>query len=246
MQKLKNLIKILISLAILASTPVVMDHARDVYLAEVVAKKANPVKIYNGTRTIGSSFQIKYKGKRVTVTNNHVCQVAVNIAKAANSVKKEVHVNGVAVTIKYSEKIQPEEVYLTIGNLKRKILYISKVHDICFLEPMGNKYFRLANDVHRGERVTIIGHPRGMEQSMSDGRMVGSGSSSFPWLPEAGVVRYYRSTALAYPGNSGSPVVNRYGNVVGILFAGVSTDYANINFVVPLEALQSELESFLD
>lgn len=208
-------------LTLIFSSPIVMDHARDIYLAEVVAKKAHPVKVQG--RTIGSSWQVKYKGKRVTITNNHVCSVV----KRFNKDKKV------------------EGKYLTIGSLKRKILLNSPSHDICILEPMGNKYFSLASDIHIGEKVTIIGHPRGMDQSLSDGRIIGVGYGEMPWLPKAGVISFLKSTALSYPGNSGSPVVNRYGNVVGILFAGYPTDYVNINMIVPLDAIQSVLESYV-
>jgi S1-C subfamily serine protease len=128
--------------------------------------------------------------------------------------------------------------------MKRKILYVSEAHDICFLEPMGSKSFTLASNVHCGEQVTIIGHPRGIEQSLSDGRIVGERITSLPWLDKAGPIKVYLSTAISYPGNSGSPVVNRYGNVVGILFAGLSLDYLNVNLVVPVEYIVSELESF--
>ena len=55
--------------------------------------------------------------------------------------------------------------------------------------------------------------------------------------------RSYSTTAVAYPGNSGSPVVNRYGNVIGVLFAG-SSQQERDNYVVPLAELKRVLNKF--
>lgn len=261
---MKKLLSSLLLCAMFMASPLIMDHAKDIYLEEIVSKKAMPVS-HNITRTFGSSFQVKYKGKRLTVTNNHVCSVVEEIQRRQKSkdyakAMKDLDKSGIKrenYNLYRSIKGLLQMIYkvdhafpilgqsLKIGNLNRKILYNSPNHDICFLEPVGDKYFSLASYVHRGEAVTIIGHPRGMAQSISDGRIVGEGVRSFPWLPDAGRVKFLRSTALSYPGNSGSPVVNRYGNVVGILFMGWSADYVNINGIVPLDALKSELESFL-
>lgn len=41
-----------------------------------------------------------------------------------------------------------------------------------------------------------------------------------------------RTSMVVYPGNSGSPVVNMWGNVVGVLFA--SSDRNNYGYIVPL------------
>ena len=55
--------------------------------------------------------------------------------------------------------------------------------------------------------------------------------------------RSYSTTAVSYPGNSGSPVVNKYGNVIGVLFAG-SNEQERDNYVVPLAELKRVLNKF--
>ena len=255
---MKKLISGVLLAALFLASPIVMDHARDIYLQEVVSPKAMPVSI-NGS-IIASSFQLEWKGKRVTVTNNHVCSVIKRFEqrkaeqetakriKAIKSLKLPKDIEAILIAV--AQKVLDSTEYtivgktLRIGNINRKILYNSPNHDICFLEPVGNKAFNLASSVHRGERITIIGHPRGVPQSMTDGRIVGEAYYTFPWIQQAGRVRYLRSTAITYPGNSGSPVVNRYGNVVGILFAGRSLNSLNVNCVVPLEYVESELMAY--
>jgi len=254
----KKILTTLVVVCAIYSAPVLMDHARDIYLTEVVSKKAHPVKIPE-TKTVGSSWQVKFQGMRLTVTNNHVCNVVQSVQrrKDRQEAQYKYYVDLVSMPVEKAKKRLAQRLdqirkkqyqvvgqSLKIGNLNRKILYMSDNHDLCFLEPVGNASFSLASGVHRGERITIIGHPRGMSQSISDGRIVGEGSNSLNLLPKAGVVKYLLSTAIAYPGVSGSPAVNRYGNVVGVLFAGFPIAHANINFIVPLQVIHSELLAY--
>ena len=233
MQNLKKLISSLCIVALFLGSPILMDHVKDIYISEVVAKKANPVK-YKG-RVFGSSFQLKYKNTVLTVTNYHVCDVMRRIMFDRDVVSGK--------EPKFKEEYDVVGQVLTIGEYKRTILYESKTHDICFLTPTGGSSFDLASRVDRGERVTIIGHPRGQAQSISDGRIVGEETNKHPSMGIT--VRSLKSTALSYPGNSGSPVVNRYGNVVGILYAGYPSDYTNVNYVVPLEFIKADFEQYL-
>jgi hypothetical protein len=262
-------------MGVLAATPITMHEFKEYYLHNHVTKAANPVKINFGgyARTIGSSFQIKFKGKRFTITNNHVCSVMKRVKNARNNPiarKLEDHLAGLNLIMKGLTKDNPlyiriskiredvtkriEELAedvdiigesMVIGDMNRKITYLSENHDICILEPLGGKYLRLASGYNIGESVMIIGHPRGLQQSISDGRLVNETFENFPWLPKAGRVKALLSTAVSYPGNSGSPVVNKFGNVVGILFAGYNLNFVNLNIVVPLDALRAELEVFV-
>jgi V8-like Glu-specific endopeptidase len=258
LKSLKKLINLLILGCLIFGSPIIMDHARDIYMNEVVRRKANPVS-YRG-KVFGSSFQLEYKGTTLTVTNHHVCDVIQDIKRQALLDSLDAHltllflkgvppasINDIYVREKnriMSMKFKVVGEYLNVGEFQRKILFMSRSHDICFLQPTGGMSFNLAMRVDNGERVSIVGHPRGRSQSVSDGRITGSKYFSPPWL-KTGMVRSLTTTALSYPGNSGSPVVNRYGNVVGILFAVTSVDYINVNSAVPLEYIRADFEQYL-
>jgi V8-like Glu-specific endopeptidase len=53
----------------------------------------------------------------------------------------------------------------------------------------------------------------------------------------------YATTATTYPGNSGSPVVNKYGNIIGVLFAGSSKEEKD-NYLVPVSEVKRVLSKF--
>lgn len=266
---IKTILKGTAILGVLALTPISMHEFKEFYLQNYITKAANPVKVvtFSGPSTIGSSFQLKYKGKRVTVTNNHVCSVAkdykaarifpeakailmeierIRNAKISSIFNKEL-VGWLLEELKrYTENISVVGESLRIGDVNREIVYLSDTHDICFLKPLDKKYLKLASGYNFGESIMIIGHPRGMKQSITDGRLVNKMEQEFKWLKNAGKINALLSTAISYPGNSGSPVVNKFGNVVGILFAGYSLNFVNLNIVVPLEDLERELKTYLN
>ncbi len=50
------------------------------------------------------------------------------------------------------------------------------------------------------------------------------------------------TTLGIYPGNSGSPVVNKYGNLVGVVFAG--NNQTNYGYVIPLKQVREFLSIY--
>lgn len=55
-------------------------------------------------------------------------------------------------------------------------------------------------------------------------------------------IRAGRTTAISYPGNSGSPVLNAYGHVVGVLFAG--DERTHWGYIVPLDDVEEFLSAY--
>lgn len=76
-----------------------------------------------------------------------------------------------------------------------------------------------------GESVVVIGSPLGLEQTITDG--IVSAVRDVPGYPTM-----LQITAPVSPGSSGSPVVNRSGEVVGLV-ASIIQEGQNLNFAVP-------------
>ncbi len=88
-----------------------------------------------------------------------------------------------------------------------------------------------ANDVSLGEEIYVVGTPLDERLDFSISRGI---ISARRILDER---NYYQTDAAVNPGNSGGPVFNRSGNVIGITVAGLFTrDGAsrNINYVIPI------------
>jgi S1-C subfamily serine protease len=193
----------------------------------------------------GTGFAIKAaSGENFIVTNKHVCAAAVN---------------GWMI-IKQDES----------EGIFKRIVYKDSKHDLCLLQ--GDKRFSplsLGSEPKKGTFNFIVGHPGLRQLTISQGEFIGN--KKIQMLEEVetrrdcrGIVQElndfqrimygiefvcirsyntYATTAVAYPGNSGSPVVNKYGNVIGVLFAG-STQEERDNFIVPLSELVRVLNKF--
>jgi S1-C subfamily serine protease len=89
------------------------------------------------------------------------------------------------------------------------------------------------------DEIVLVGYPRGIGKTIRYGHIITKKSWIAPWIGNFPIDTYQISTP-AYPGNSGSPLVNKRGEVVGVLFAG-HPYYPLEPFMVPLEAIQSFL-----
>ena len=131
-------------------------------------------------------------------------------------------------------------VTLESGEVYRRAYVISAdpSRDIAVLRIEGAElpYLALANsnDVRVGERVLLIGAPRGLDFTISDGLVsavrIVNGS------------RVIQTTAAASGGSSGGPLVNASGEVIGIMtFSRI--DGQNLNFAVPINYAKGMLST---
>lgn len=175
------------------------------------------VQIYglDGTGT-GSHVELE-DGSVVILTNKHICEM-----KGPLKVKAE-----------------GSSFYVT-----RKIIKISKEHDLCAIEALdGRKGIKLGSDPVFGDELYTLGHPRGDALNVSKGEYFDNkviqmgvevqedGTCLEGTLTEQasffGTITYCLVTmntiqfsSPTYQGNSGSPVINKYGNLVSVVFAG--------------------------
>lgn len=194
----------------------------------------------------GTGFAIKAdSGEHFIATNKHVCEAAVN---------------GWMV-IKQDEDLAP---------VFKRVVYKDTKHDLCLIQ--GDKRLSpldLGSHPDKGDFHYVIGHPGLRQLTVSQGEYIGydivqlieqvekreqckgkiydlSIMEQVLFGMEFVCVRSYKayaSTAVVYGGNSGSPVVNKYGNIIGVLFAG-STEQERDNYIVPLAELKRVLNKF--
>ncbi len=121
------------------------------------------------------------------------------------------------------------------------VVFVNPTTDLAFLQPVRNLniYPRIFDNfapVRERERVYVLGFPFGMPYTETEGIV------SSPRQLMGG--RYYIQTdAAVNPGNSGGPVVNASGQLVGITTAKF-TEAENVGFAIPVNDLQEDLESF--
>lgn len=162
----------------------------------------------------GSGFQVEApSGLQYIITNKHVCAVANEFG----------------------------EVMVSTTTGERKVLRVLdryKEHDLCVIEPFeGLRPMRLASNIYRSERVYLIGHPRLADLTFERGYFRGKKKIQM----RIGWFDSFSFNLIAYGGNSGSPIIDVYGNVVSVLFAG-SPSYPNFTYGVPLRYIRDFLK----
>lgn len=134
-----------------------------------------------------------------------------------------------------------------------RIIDIATDMDLCLLEGFdGYEGLPIAESVELYQRVYIVGHPYLHPITITAGYV--NGRAKLP-ISYCEMIRYFQldqlleqlmpdcmkfvdsviATAASAPGNSGSPVVDEYEYVVGVLFAG---DGSGLSLVVPLDKIQ--------
>ncbi len=91
-----------------------------------------------------------------------------------------------------------------------------------------------SKDLDTGDRVYAIGSPLGLDRTLTSGII----SAKDRRLFTAGTV--FQVDAAVNSGNSGGPLIDEYGRVQAIVFAGVQ-NYQGLNFAIPVEYLKSSL-----
>lgn len=209
------------------------------YVHHYVFNKVNVLQIPSFDQRTGraslsnfcSASQVTYEGRQFTLTNLHCCAVA------------DRSVPGILLNHIGRQAFEGKS--LIVDGHRRKILYASENHDLCLLEPIyAQKSFKLAPFWYTQQPVSVIGHPRGLPRMIRSGHIVVKDKSIFPWLTIFQPKDFIMLSTTTYPGNSGSPVVDLFGNLVGVIFAGFKKFHTE-GLMVPLEDIREFLASYV-
>jgi serine protease Do len=163
-----------------------VELGRDLTLEEIVAEVKPSVVYLEGLERAGTGFFVTSTG--LIATNAHV-------ARGEES-----------LTAKVSAGFQ----------LVATVVYIDDEVDIALLKVEGNNFSHLdlaeASTVRQGQEVFAVGNP-GEAMAFSVTKGIVSGVDKFP---NAGPGTWIQTDAQLNPGNSGGPLVNMKGEVVGI------------------------------
>ena len=190
----------------------------------------------------GTGFQIKLpSGKLAIMTNKHICELGKWLYAHTQDGKSQLV----------------------------KVIEEYKGHDLCLMTPVKNlRPLKIARDLDLHERVWLVGHPALRPLTLESGHYVGpirirmyvscrgkrrrpvevpiksNILEEFFKMYYNGCMKYFNThhiNNIAYGGNSGSPVINKYGNVIGVLFAG-SRSQNTSSYIVPLKYVKDFLK----
>ncbi|QPV65150.1 trypsin-like peptidase domain-containing protein [Halosimplex litoreum] len=113
--------------------------------------------------------------------------------------------------------------------------------------PAGTGALSLADtDPQRGERVAALGNPFGLDETISHGIVSGL-NRTLPTRLGFEIPNVVQTDAPISPGNSGGPLVNCDGDVVGVNTAGIARQGAeNIGFAVSPSVVERVVPELLD
>jgi len=175
------------------------------------------------TQVQGSGFVYNFSGRMVVITNYHVVQRAVNLTVTF------IDGNGYAATVLGSDP------YVDLAVLSVN----APSSEFKPLEIVSSSTLKV------GDIVVAVGNPYGLAGSMSIGIVSALGriiteeqTSGYP------IANVIQTTAPLNPGNSGGPLLNLQGQVVGITTAIVS-DSQGLGFAIPSNTILREIASLV-
>ena len=170
-------------------------------------------------RSFGSAFFVDASG--LLITNYHVISSEVDPTFRGNS----------RMFIRLGDATSPR--------IPARVVGWDKTLDLALISaPVRSDFvFSLVDRAmpHVGDTVLAIGSPLGLEQTVTSGIV---SSLHRPDILQIG--NAMQIDAAVNPGNSGGPVVDTSGRLVGVVFAGVLM-FEGLNFAIPSEALVAAL-----
>ncbi|MGH7241825.1 MAG: S1C family serine protease [Phycisphaerales bacterium] len=110
--------------------------------------------------------------------------------------------------------------------------------------------------LYQGDRVFAFGSPFGFKFSMSEGIVSGLGRAAGPAIDSGGFTNFIQTDAAVNPGNSGGPLVDVKGRIVGMNVAiatakdiqgsGNEGQSSGISFAIPLVTIENVVQQLID
>ncbi len=176
------------------------------------------------TQVQGSGFVYNFTGQIVIVTNYHVVNSAINITVTFS--------NGNA----YTATVLGSDPYAELAVLSAD----APQEEYKPLEIVSSSTLKV------GDPVLVIGTPYGLAGSMSTGFVSSLGRTLTAETTGGYVIaNVIQTTAPLNPGNSGGPVLNYQGQVVGIATAIVE-DSQGVGFAIPSNTILREIEDLVN
>lgn len=131
----------------------------------------------------------------------------------------------------------------TIGSDTKSDLAVLKVN----AKGLKAATFGDSNQLKVGQAVIAIGNPGGLTFANTVTNGIVSGLNRTVSSSTSGTqMTYIQTNALINPGNSGGPLVNMYGQVVGINTAKITeTGYEGIGFSIPISVAKPYIDSII-
>ena len=250
--KIANTLKFCLKVCALAIFTAVISFSSGMIHSAYIESKVGSNTVYirsdKDAKLQGSAtgFEVKApSGKVYTLTNAHVCGLADK--------------NGILLVQekRYSDRLIPKHV-----------IEVYEDNDLCLVEGLqGYEGLTLADSSAVGDLVWAVGYPLGQGMNISSGRIKGYNpveiadmdipaaectgkkmhmetfNMFFYTIDVCIVERDSVSTDVpTFPGNSGSPMVNVFGNVEGVIFASNSDTYWGS--AVPLDYVNKFLKPY--
>jgi S1-C subfamily serine protease len=172
----------------------------------------------------GSGFVYNFTGQIVIVTNYHVVSDAINITIT--------FANGNA----YTATVLGSDPYAELAVLSAD----APQEEYKPLEIVSSSTLKV------GDQVMVVGTPYGLAGSMSTGFVSSLGRTLTAETTGGYVIaNVIQTTAPLNPGNSGGPVLNYHGQVVGIATAIVQ-DSQGVGFAIPSNTILKEIEDLVN
>ena len=182
-------------------------------LEEAIDRYGESVVVVKRPGALGSGFVVREDG--YIITNAHVVQGEVEVTI---TVHRETD-DGV-------EKRVFEEVEIVAVNPHIDLALLKIDADELADFPLKRVHFGNVDELEKGETVFAVGAPLGLERSVSEGIV------SIKNRAQNGIV-YVQTTAAVNPGNSGGPLFNQKGEVIGVNTWGYMFS-EGLNFSIPI------------